>query len=29
LDELMQQVWQKLDEMNEEEAAQLEAVASV
>jgi hypothetical protein len=25
----MQQVWQKLDEMNEEEAAQLEAVASV
>jgi GTP-binding protein len=29
LDELMQQVWQKLDEMNEEEAAQLEVVASV
>jgi GTP-binding protein len=25
LDELMQQVWQKLDEMNEEEAAQLYA----
>ena len=29
LDELMQQVWQKLDEMNEKEAAQLEVVASV
>ena len=29
LDELMQQVWQKLDEMNEKEAAQLEVVAGV
>ena len=29
LDELMQQVWQKLDEMNEQEAAELLAVATV